>query len=150
MLTICIVVSSGITVITILNLRVFYKKEDEKIPDWLRLIYKRYRACSVDVSKDKNSNSCQIKENSHSIHQERNLRLEKARVHPKVTDIDTDKRNRERETPNLEADNKHDDIVAVTWHDISSMIDTVSLIVTTTVIVLNFAVHLFVSRFSAK
>ena len=59
---------------------------------------------------------------------------------------DTDKL-KDEETNNLESDDKYMYEVrsAVSWNDISNMIDIVSLIVTTTVTVLNFAVHLLVA-----
>ena len=114
-LIICLIVSVLITVVTVLNLRLFHKDSDEPVPRWLIRVYNMLtcRTCTRANAEEKTSN---------------------------IVGVIPQDANGEAMIENT----------PVTWKDISTFVDYVSLLVSTLTLVISFVVIMLLARTSSN
>ena len=137
-------VSSVTTVITVLNLRLFNSKEDERVPHWLirvylgfKLLCRKFR-CGKHKVKDVDVKESQERmEEHHTITSKTKL---------PINDVGFNETNKQA----LDAMEVSQDSQNVTWQDISKMVDYIFLGITLLVTIFSFALFAIVSRASSK
>ena len=143
------IVSSTITVITVLNLRLFNRKEIEDVPTWLVKVYHNLMLCGWKHRCGKRKvNDNGLKDTRVAFHHHVNEgnHSNSSKTAMSVKDIDANENNNHA----LKIVEESFDSQGVTWQDISSMVDYVSLIIATVVIILSFTLFLIVNNLSAK
>ena len=133
LLIICLGVSVLITVVTVLNLRLFHKDINEPVPRWLINVYNIFtcRICSK-----KNSNKTMEKENApQSKFEAENGHVPSNKV--KVFLQTADDETQIETTP-------------ITWKDISTVIDYIALLITTLSLIISFAIIILCARNSSS
>ena len=130
LLIICLVVSVLITVVTVLNLRLFHKDSDEPVPQWLTRVYNAL-TCRVCLKRkgDKPTDNGKAKLG---------------------TDSGFVPSNKVGVLPHMIDDEQLKETTPVTWRDISTMVDYIALLVTTLSLIISFSVILLIARNSAN
>ena len=149
LLMISLIISSIIAVITIFNLRLFHKKSDTVVPNWLIRTYQamRWSACTrrcksnrvlaEDLNEDHNTNTGI---NHSPLNKMAILEFEN----------ETNERHHGNKTRGDSTESSADRSDICTWQDISEMVDYISLIVTTSVTILGFITFLIVTKVASN
>lgn len=141
-----LIITSVITLITVLNLRLFHNK-NSTVPGWLTTAY--------GILQRPGCNCCR---RTSKVTDDDPTKQTKIFSHSKSPSIlPSNKRtmslHKLHEKENIPIEHKNQDEsgeLVVTWQDISVMIDKITLTVSTLVIVLGFAVFLFVTKASTN
>ena len=131
LMIICLIVSVSITVVIVLNLRLFHKDSTEPVPTWLIRVY-HVLTCKTCLRR----NSDKTVEDRKSIPEKEKGQLPAN----KVGILPEENRDDERLTEQY----------SITWKDISNLVDYISLLVSVSVLILSFMVILLMANNSEK
>ena len=143
-----LICSSLITVITVLNLRLFNKKEDDHLPDWLVKIYHGLerscckRRCGKRKVRDTGVKGDRVsfyndKEDNHTIPRKTQMSIDNTGMHE----------SRQQSFGVIE---ELFDSHQATWQDISRMIDFICLWMCAVVTVFSFCLFMIISKVSSN
>ena len=140
--------SSYITVVTVLNLRLFYKKEDDDVPIWLIKVYRSLKrlGCRRGCGKQK-VQDIGLKNDHVTFHHDNktNHMISNSTV---MSNKETSMHENCKDT--TDPDDVQADPPSVTWQDVSGTIDYICLGVSTTVTLLSSVLFVTVSKALSK
>ena len=145
-----LIISSIIAFITIFNLRLFHKKSDAAVPNWLISVYRTmsWSACKQRCKRNR-VQTVELNENHNSISGTKLLPLNKLAMLTQESETNPQKLCGNTMIAETTETSSGDDGTC-TWQDISEMVDYVSFIVTTVVTTLGFVIFLIVTTVSAN
>ena len=126
----CFIVSMAITLVTVLNLRIYFKSSESRVPETLERLYRLISKikCGSGSESDKPDTS-ETKNNQ---------------VAPQLEDVENKK------WKIMEQDQEHSgETKNVTWQDISLMVDFIASVVSVFILVLAFVVFIIVTTTSS-
>ena len=141
-----LIVSAIITVVSILNLRLFHNADDSLVPAWLIRVNKTLNFSCIGAGKGKT-------EEDDSTGNDKNIvKFVDTHLRPnnKTAPLSQDKHERTQDAANGMAWCDSADRSLITWHHISRMIDKISVIVSTTIILASFILFFIFTKTSAK
>ena len=140
LLMISLIISSTIAVITIFNLRLFHKRADTVVPNWLVSVYRALRRCSCIRRCKRNRVHTDDLNGNRNDHTSTEIKLPPLKNMSLVEQGNEKSMNLHGYTmANVTTEMSKDIGEVCTWQDISEMIDYVSLFLTTTVLFLGFS-----------
>ena len=143
-LIICLIVSVLITVVTVLNLRLFHKDSDEPVPRWLIRVYNTL-TCKTHTQSNKDG-KMEISKIPYSMPGADNGILPSNKVVTPGFEKGPLPSNKVGALPQDSKDEALVEKTPVTWKDISTFVDYVSLLVSTSTLLLSFMVIMLVAR----
>ena len=144
-----LIISSIIAFITILNLRLFHKKSDAAVPNWLIRVYRTlsWSACKRRCKRNRVQTE-ELNENHNTISVTKLLPLHKLAMLAQESETNQQKLCGNTMIVDTTEISSEDDGTC-TWQDISEMVDYVSFVVTTVVTTLGFVIFIIVTKVSA-
>ena len=131
LLIICLIVSVLVTVVIVLNLRLFHKDSDEPVPKWLSRIYQTW-TCKTCVKRNGDNNA------------------EKDQYSTTVTEIGLLPSNKVGLSPQEGNGEAQIEDNSISWKDISTLVDYSALIVSTLTLIISFTVFLLLAKTSTN
>ena len=137
-------ISSLITVITVLNLRLFNKKEDEPVPNWLVRMYHSLKRpwCTCRTGK-RTVQDTSVKDDRLAIHHTREGNHTDSHI-SRMSIVELGMHENKKFT--FDSIDESVDLHKVTWQDISSLIDFICLWFTAMVIAFGFFLTMVVTN----
>ena len=139
--------SSFITVVTVLNLRLYYKKEYDRVPTWLVKVYRSLERlkCRRGCKKHK-VHDIGFKDDPVTFHHGNKTNM----ISNNTVMSNKESEMHENYKDTIDPGDGQSDPHSVTWHDISGMIDYICLGVSTTVTILCSVCFIAVSKAASK
>ena len=150
LLMISLIISSMIAVITIFNLRLYHKRSDLVVPNWLIRVYRAFRWCSCTRRCKRNRVQTDNLNENHKDHASTEIKLTPLKKMSLVEQGNEKGIHLHGYTMADVTTEMSDDTNDCTWQDISEMVDYVSLVITTTVMFLGFSVFLIAIKVAAN